>query len=199
MGPNVLGVYAAVQHNENLKMLSGLSETWTVEKSQYYNFVMTPQISFIFSFFKMLPYLLFGVTLTLFGIISIIDLNGEDIQMSLLLLGIGLFNLFLSLTVRQKEIFLDLDNGYFVWRFVNWPRFRSWKYKLFKPFNFKIKKSENFGIDGYYITVMTEDQKEEVLIFFFCDQSPREEYPIIVKTLEDSLGLRKLFDSAENG
>ena len=50
MGPNVLGVYAAVQHNENLKMLSGLSETWTVEKSQYYNFVMTPQISFIFSF-----------------------------------------------------------------------------------------------------------------------------------------------------
>ena len=86
MGPNVLGVYAAVQHNENLKMLSGLSETWTVEKSQYYNFVMTPQISFIFSFFKMLPYLLFGVTLTLFGIISIIDLNGEDIQMSLLLL-----------------------------------------------------------------------------------------------------------------
>ena len=37
------------------------------------------------------------------------------------------------------------------------------------------------------------------LIFFFCDQSPREEYPIIVKTLEDSLGLRKLFDSAENG
>ena len=118
MGPNVLGVYAAVQHNENLKMLSSLSETWTVEKSQYYNFVMTPQISFIFSFFKMLPYLLFGVTLTLFGIISIIDLNGEDIQMSLLLLGIGLFNLFLSMTVRQKEIFLDLDNGYFVWRFV---------------------------------------------------------------------------------
>ena len=46
---------------------------------------------------------------------------------------------------------------------------------------------------------MTEDQKEEVLIFFFCDRSPREEYPLIVKTLEDSLGLRKLFDSAENG
>ena len=141
MGPNVLGVYAAVQHNENLKMLSGLSETWTVEKSQYYNFVMTPQISFIFSFFKMLPYLLFGVTLTLFGIISIIDLNGEDIQMSLLLLGIGLFNLFLSLTVRQKEIFLDLDNGYFVWRFVNWPRFRNKKYKLFQPFSFKVMKN----------------------------------------------------------
>ena len=64
MGPNVLGVYAAVQHNENLKMLSGLSETWTVDKSQYYNFVMTPQISFIFTFFKMLPYLLFCLLYT---------------------------------------------------------------------------------------------------------------------------------------
>ena len=86
MGPNVLGVYATVRQNKDLQILSGLSETWTVDKSQYYNFVMTPQNSFIFTFFKMLPYLLFGVTLTLFGIISIIDLNGEDIQMSLLLL-----------------------------------------------------------------------------------------------------------------
>ena len=107
MGPNVLGVYATVRQNKDLQILSGLSETWNVDISQYY------------TFFKMLPYLLFGVTLTLFGIINIIDLNGEDIQMSLFLLGIGLFNLFLSLTVRQKEIFLDLDNGYFVWRFVN--------------------------------------------------------------------------------
>ena len=51
---------------------------------------------------------------------------------------------------------------------------------------------------GYYITVMTEDQEEIDLIFFRCDQNPRKEFPIIVKTLEDSLGLRKLFDSAEN-
>ena len=45
---------------------------------------------------------------------------------------------------------------------------------------------------------MTEDQEEIDLIFFRCDQNPRKEFPIIVKTLEDSLGLRKLFDSAEN-
>ena len=48
MGPNVLGVYATVRQNKDLQILSGLSETWTVDKSQYYNFVMTPQISFIF-------------------------------------------------------------------------------------------------------------------------------------------------------
>ena len=51
MGPNVLGVYATVRQNKDLQILSGLSETWTVDKSQYYNFVMTPQISFIFTFF----------------------------------------------------------------------------------------------------------------------------------------------------
>jgi len=72
--------------------------------------------------------------------------------------------------------------------------------KLSKPFNFKIKTTRDFGgYFGYYITVMTEDQEEIDLIFFRCDQNPRKEFPIIVKTLEDSLGLRKLFDSAENG
>ena len=45
---------------------------------------------------------------------------------------------------------------------------------------------------------MTEDQEDMALIFFMGDQSPRKKFPIIVKTLEDSLGLRKLFDSAEN-
>ena len=40
---------------------------------------------------------------------------------------------------------------------------------------------------------------EEIdLIFFSCKQNPRKEFPIIIKTLEDSLGLSKLFDSAEN-
>ena len=58
--------------------------------------------------------------------------------------------------------------------------------------------SINFGANGYYITVMTEDQEDMALIFFMGDQSPRKKFPIIVKTLEDSLGLRKLFDSAEN-
>ena len=71
--------------------------------------------------------------------------------------------------------------------------------KLSKPFNFKIKTTRDFGsYFGYYITVMTEDQEEIDLIFFSCKQNPRKEFPIIVKTLEDSLGLRKLFDSAEN-
>ncbi|GIR27331.1 MAG: hypothetical protein CM15mP42_02810 [Methanobacteriota archaeon] len=92
-----------------------------------------------------------------------------------------------------------MDKGYVIWRYANWPRFRSWKYKLFKPFNFKIKTTDDYGMAfGYYITVMTEDQEEIDLIFFRCDQNPRKEFPIIVKTLEDSLGLRKLFDSAEN-
>jgi len=45
---------------------------------------------------------------------------------------------------------------------------------------------------------MTEDQEEIDLIFFSCKQNPRKEFPIIIKALEDSLGLRKLFDSAEN-
>ena len=53
-------------------------------------------------------------------------------------------------------------------------------------------------VTGGWGWMLTEEQKEEVLIFFFCDQSPRKEYPLIAKTLEDSLGLRKLFDSAEN-
>ena len=161
---------------------------WSVNKSKYNRFVITPN-GYLLNIFTMLPLLTFGIPLTFFGIVLYEIMPGI----------IGILLLLLCLLIRRSELCIDLDKGYVVWRYANWPRFRSWKYKLFKPFNFKIKKSENFGIDGYYITVMTEDQKEEVLIFFFCDQSPREEYPIIVKTLEDSLGLRKLFDSAENG
>ena len=161
---------------------------WSVNKSKHNRFVITPT-GYLLNIFTMLPLLAFGIPLTFFGIVLYEIMPGI----------IGILLLLLCLLIRRSELCIDLDKGYVVWRYANWPRFRSWKYKLFKPFNFKIKKSENFGIDGYYITVMTEDQKEEVLIFFFCDQSPREEYPIIVKTLEDSLGLRKLFDSAENG
>ena len=46
MGPNVLGVYATVRQNKDLQILSGLSETWTVDKSQYYNFVMNYHMYF---------------------------------------------------------------------------------------------------------------------------------------------------------
>ena len=170
---------------------------WSVNKSKHNHFVITPN-GYLLNIFTMLPILMLGGPLTFLGIV----LFGEPtipVIIPIVLGIIGILLLLLCLLVRRSELCIDLDKGYVIWRYANWPRFRSWKYKLFKPFNFKIKRSENFGSDGYYITVMTEDQKEEVLIFFFCDQSPREEYPIIVKTLEDSLGLRKLFDSAENG
>ena len=170
---------------------------WSVNKSKQNRFVITPN-GYLLNIFTMMPILMLGIPLTFLGI----ELFGEPtipVIIPIVLGIIGILLLLLCLLVRRSELCIDLNNGYFVWRYANWPRFRSWKYKLFKPFNFKIKKSENFGSDGYYITVMTDDQKEEALIFFFCNQSPREEYPIIVKTLEDSLGLRKLFDSAENG
>ena len=170
---------------------------WSVNKSKHNRFVITPN-GYLLNIFTMMPLLMIGIPLTFLGI----ELFGEPtipVIIPIVLGIIGILLLLLCLLIRRSELCIDLDKGYVIWRYANWPRFRSWKYKLFKPFNFKIKRSENFGSDGYYITVMTEDQKEEVLIFFFCDQSPREEYPIIVKTLEDSLGLRKLFDSAENG
>ena len=170
---------------------------WSVNKSKHNRFVITPN-GYLFTIFTMLPLLMIGIPFTFLGIV----LFGEPtipVEIAIVLGIIGILLLLLCILIRRSELCIDLDKGYVVWRYANWPRFRSWKYKLFKPFNFKIKKSENFGSDGYYITVMTDDRKEEALIFFFCDQSPREEYPIIVKTLEDSLGLRKLFDSAENG
>ena len=170
---------------------------WSVNKSKYNRFVITPN-GYLLTIFTMLPILMIGIPFTFLGIV----LFGEPTipgHIPIVLGIIGILLLLLCLLIRRSELCIDLDKGYVIWRYANWPRFRSWKYKLFKPFNFKIKRSENFGSDGYYITVMTEDQEEEALIFFFCDQSPREEYPTIVKTLEDSLGLRKLFDSAENG
>ena len=170
---------------------------WSVNKSKHNRFVITPN-GYLLTISTMLPILMIGIPFTFLGI----ELFGEPtipVIIPIVLGIIGILLLLLCLLVRRSELCIDLDKGYVVWRYANWPRFRSWKYKLFKPFNFKIKRSENFGSDGYYITVMTEDQEEEALIFFFCDQSPREEYPTIVKTLEDSLGLRKLFDSAENG
>ena len=123
----------------------------------------------------------------------------SNLANSVIVLIIGILLLILCLLARRSELCIDLNKGYFVWRYANWPRFRSWKYKLFKPFDFKIKTTDDYGMAfGYYITVMTEDQEEIDLIFFSCKQNPRKEFPIIVKTLENSLGLRKLFDSAGN-
>ena len=165
---------------------------WSVNKSKHNRFVITPN-GYLLNIFTMLPLLTFGIPLTFFGIV----LFREPIM---IVIGtIGILLLVLCLLIRRSELCIDLDKGYVIWRYVNWPRFRSWKYKLSKPFNFKIKTTRDFGsYFGYYITVMTEDQEEIDLIFFRCDQNPRKEFPIIVKTLEDSLGLRKLFDSAEN-
>ena len=162
---------------------------WSVNKSKHNRFVITPN-GILLNIFTMLPLLAFGIPLTLVGIVF------YEIMLGI----IGILLLFLCVLIRRSELCIDLDKGYVVWRYANWPRFRSWKYKLFKPFNFKIKTTDDYGMAfGYYITVMTEDQEEIDLIFFRCDQNPRKEFPIIVKTLEDSIGLRKLFDSAENG
>ena len=161
---------------------------WSVNKSKHNRFVITPN-GYLLNIFTMLPLLAFGIPLTFFGIVLYEIMPGI----------IGILLLLLCLLIRRSELCIDLDKEYVIWRYVNWPRFRSWKYKLSKPFNFKIKTTRDFGsLFGYYITVMTEDQEEIDLIFFRCDQNPRKEFPIIVKTLEDSLGLRKLFDSAEN-
>ena len=162
---------------------------WSVNKSKHNRFVITPN-GYLLNIFTMLPLLAFGIPLTFFGIVLYEIMPGI----------IGILLLLLCLLIRRSELCIDLDKEYVIWRYVNWPRFRSWKYKLSKPFNFKIKTTDDYGMAfGYYITVMTEDQEEIDLIFFRCDQNPRKEFPIIVKTLEDSLGLRKLFDSAENG
>ena len=161
---------------------------WSVNKSKHNRFVITPN-GILLNIFTMLPLLTFGIPLTFFGIVL------YEIMLGI----IGILLLLLCLLIRRSELCIDLDKGYVIWRYVNWPRLRSWKYKLSKPFNFKIKTTRDFGsYFGYYITVMTEDQEEIDLIFFSCKQNPRKEFPIIVKTLENSLGLRKLFDSAGN-
>ena len=166
---------------------------WSVNKSKQNRFVITPN-GILLNIFTMLPLLTFGIPLTFFGIV----LYEEPIMIVQVIIGILL--LLLCLLIRRSELCIDLDKGYVIWRYANWPRFRSWKYKLSEPFNFKIKTTDDFGsYFGYYITVMTKNQEEIDLIFFSCKQNPRKEFPIIIKTLEDSLGLRTLFDSAENG
>ena len=169
---------------------------WSVNKSKHNRFVITPN-GYLLNIFTMLPILMIGIPFTFLGIV----LFGEPtipVEIAIVLGIIGILLLLLCILIRRSELCIDLDKGYVVWRYANWPRFRSWKYKLFKPFNFKIKRSISFGANGYYITVMTENQEDMALIFFMGDQSPRKKFPIIVKTLEDSLGLRKLFDSAED-
>ena len=197
---NELDVFVTVPERPRIELWDLNNPGWSVNKSKHNRFVITPN-GYGLSIFTTLPLLTFGTILTLIGILFILLSTAirSNLANSVIVLIIGILLLILCLLARRSELCIDLNNGYFVWRYANWPRFRSWKYKLFKPFNFKIKRSINFGANGYYITVMTEDQEDMALIFFMGDQSPRKKFPIIVKTLEDSLGLRKLFDSAENG
>ena len=119
---------------------------WSVNKSKHNRFVITPN-GILLNIFTMLPLLMLGIPLTFFGIV----LFGEPtipVEIAIVLGIIGILLLLLCLLVRRSELCIDLDKGYVIWRYANWPRFRSWKYKLFKPFNFKIKRSENFGSDG---------------------------------------------------
>ena len=185
---NELDVFVTIPEGPRIELWDLNNPGWSVNKSKHNRFVITPT-GYLLNIFTMLPLLTFGIRLTFFGIVLYEIMPGI----------IGILLLLLCLLIRRSELCIDLDKGYVIWRYVNWPRFRSWKYKLSKPFNFKIKTTRDFGsYFGYYITVMTEDQEEIDLIFFSCKQNPRKEFPIIVKTLEDSLGLRKLFDSAEN-
>ena len=198
---NELDVFVTVPERPRIELWDLNNPGWSVNKSKQNRFVITPN-GYGLSIFTTLPLLIFGTILTLIGIMFILLSIAirSNLANSVIVLIIGTLLLILCLLARRSELCIDLNNGYFVWRYANWPRFRSWKYKLFKPFNFKIKTTDDYGMAfGYYITVMTEDQEEIDLIFFRCDQNPRKEFPIIVKTLEDSLGLRKLFDSAENG
>ena len=185
---NELDAFVTVPEKPRIELWDLNNPGWSVNKSKHNRFVITPN-GILLNIFTMTPLLAFGIPLTFFGIVLYEIMPGI----------IGILLLLLCLLIRRSELCIDLDKGYVIWRYVNWPRFRSWKYKLSKPFNFKIKTTRDFGsYFGYYITVMTEDQEEIDLIFFSCKQNPRKEFPIIVKTLEDSLGLRKLFDSAEN-
>ena len=118
---------------------------WSVNKSKHNRFVITPN-GILLNIFTMLPLLAFGIPLTFFGIVLYEIMPGI----------IGILLLLLCLLIRRSELCIDLDKEYVIWRYVNWPRFRSWKYKLSKPFNFKIKTTRDFGsYFGYYITVMT--------------------------------------------
>ncbi len=112
---------------------------WSVNKSKHNRFVITPN-GYLLNIFTMLPLLTFGGPLTFFGIV----LFGEPIMIVQGIIGILL--LLLCLLIRRSELCIDLDKGYVVWRYANWPRFRSWKYKLFRPFNFKIKTTDDYGM-----------------------------------------------------
>ena len=94
---------------------------WSVNKSKHNRFVITPN-GYLLNIFTMLPLLTFGIPLTFFGIV----LYEEPIMIVLGIIGILL--LLLCLLIRRSELCIDLDKGYVIWRYVNWPRFRTVSY-----------------------------------------------------------------------
>ena len=179
---NELDVFVTVPERPRIELWDLNNPGWSVNKSKHNHFVITPN-GYGLSIFTTLPLLIFGTILTLIGIMFILLSIAirSNLANSVSVLIIGILLLILCLLARRSELCIDLNKGYFVWRYANWPRFRSWKYKLFKPFNFKIKRSENFGSDGYYITVMTDDQKEEALIFSFVIKVHERSIPLLLK------------------
>ena len=89
-------------------------EGWSVRKSKHNRFVITPT-GYLLNIFTMLPLLAFGIPLTFFGIVLYEIMPGI----------IGILLLLLCLLIRRSELCIDLDKEYVIWRYVNWPRFRS--------------------------------------------------------------------------
>ena len=144
---NELDVFVTVPERPRIELWDLNNPGWSVNKSKHNRFVITPN-GYLLTIFTMLPILMIGIPFTFLGIV----LFGEPtipVEIAIVLGIIGILLLLLCILIRRSELCIDLDKGYVVWRYANWPRFRSWKYKLFKPFNFKIKRSEKFGSDGY--------------------------------------------------
>ena len=178
---NELDVFVTIPEGPRIELWDLNNPGWSVNKSKHNRFVITPN-GILLNIFTMTPLLAFGIPLTFFGIVLYEIMPGI----------IGILLLLLCLLIRRSELCIDLDKGYVIWRYVNWPRFRSWKYKLSKPFNFKIKTTRDFGsYFGYYITVMTENQEEIDLIFFITIQRPSKNRLSLHTSQYDTLHYQK--------
>ena len=71
---------------------------WSVNKSKYNRFVITPT-GYLLNIFTMLPLLAFGIPLTFFGIVLYEIMPGI----------IGILLLLLCLLIRRSELCIDLD------------------------------------------------------------------------------------------
>ena len=79
---------------------------WSVNKSKYNRFVITPN-GYLLTIFTMLPLLTFGIPLTFFGIV----LFGEPtipVEIAIVQGIIGILLLLLCLLIRRSELCIDL-------------------------------------------------------------------------------------------